>query len=96
MPYNVANGWYILQATVTDNEGLTGTETMAIVVGEPFSLEMSPESGKWVVGDTIQVRDAHRTVVYLSSIEKCVLGCGCFLSKVSVTGDTFLPGRRST
>ena len=69
---------------------------MAIVVGEPFSLEMSPESGKWVVGDTIQVRDAHRTatVVYLSRIEKSVLGCGCFLSKVSVTGDAFLPGRR--
>lgn len=46
-------GWP--QVTVTDGQGLTGTETMTIVVGEPFSLDMSPESGKWVVGDTIQV-----------------------------------------
>lgn len=43
------------QATVTDSEGLTGTESMTVVVGEPFSLEMDPESGEWVVGDTIQV-----------------------------------------
>lgn len=43
------------QATVTDSEGLTGTESMTVVVGEPFSLEMTPESGEWVVGDTIQV-----------------------------------------
>lgn len=55
--YNVVTG--LLQATVTDSEGLTGTETMTVVVGEPFSLEMSPESGKWVVGDTIQVNAAH-------------------------------------
>lgn len=43
------------QATVTDSQGLTGTETMTVVVGEPFSLEMNPESGTWVVGDTIEV-----------------------------------------
>lgn len=73
--YNVVTG--LMQATVTDSEGLTGTETMTVVVGEPFSLEMSPESGKWVVGDTIQVRDnAHETVVSLSllGIEQCIGG----------------------
>lgn len=43
------------QVTVTDSEGLTGTETLTMIVGEPFSFEMDPKSGKWVVGDTIKV-----------------------------------------
>lgn len=43
------------QVTVTDSEGLTDTETLTMIIGEPFSLAMNPKSGKWVVGDTIQV-----------------------------------------
>lgn len=74
VPYNVATGW--LQATVTDSEGLTGTETMTIVVGEPFSLEMSPESGKWVVGDTIQVmRRAQDRGLFLRHLSNVLVVC---------------------
>lgn len=50
------------QATVTDSKGLTGTEALTVVVGEPFSLQMKPESGEWVVGDTIEVTFYRRLV----------------------------------
>eukprot|EP00752_Nemacystus_decipiens_P002207 g2098.t1 len=73
-----SDGVFLASVTVTDSEGLTGTETMTIVVGEPFSLEMSPESGKWVVGDTIQfnltrARDSTvpDSITWASKIEHC-------------------------
>ncbi|CAM9112673.1 unnamed protein product, partial [Ectocarpus sp. 8 AP-2014] len=73
------DGVFIASATVTDSEGLTGTESMTVVVGEPFSLEMTPESGEWVVGDTIQQFNLTRakastvpdTITWDSKIEHC-------------------------
>lgn len=59
------------QVTVTDSQGLTGTENMTIVVGEPFSMEMSPKSGTWVVGDTLEVI-GHTTFVLLP-IKRCTM-----------------------
>lgn len=43
--------------TVQDSEGLTDVAEVAIVVGEPYSLKMTPKSGMWAVGDTITVRE---------------------------------------
>lgn len=56
---------------MTDSQGLTGTETMTIVVGEPFSIEMSPKSGTWVVGDTLEV--IGHTIFVLLRIKRCMI-----------------------
>ncbi|CAM9247557.1 unnamed protein product [Ectocarpus sp. 12 AP-2014] len=72
------DGVFIASVTVADSEGLTGTESMTVVVGEPFSLEMTPESGEWVVGDTIQFNLTRAkastvpdTITWDSKIEHC-------------------------
>lgn len=79
-PHTYKNdGVFLATLVVTDSYGLTGTETMTVVVGEPFALEMSPESGEWVVGDTIQFNLTRRTIMsaipdsitWSSMIEHC-------------------------
>ncbi|CAM9771595.1 unnamed protein product, partial [Scytosiphon promiscuus] len=72
------DGVFLALGTVTDSEGLTGTEALTVVVGEPFSLQMKPESGEWLVGDTIEFNLTKATeftlpdsITWTSKIEHC-------------------------
>lgn len=52
------------QMTVTDSEGLKDSDDVTMVVGEPFSLVMTPESEEWVVGDIVMASTITFTVGY--------------------------------
>lgn len=54
----------MIQMTVTDSEGLEDSDDITMVVGEPFSLVMTPESEEWVVGDTVKASTITYTVGY--------------------------------